>query len=153
MQKDIGNYIVYSDGRVWSKRKIKFMNPSINKPGYFITKINGKAKRIHRIVAETFIPNPLNLPAVHHINNNKLDNNVENLEWTTSEENTKKAYYDKIILPRKGILHGKSKLTEEQAKKIKYEHKDLTNIQIEKLYNISKSLVCNIKAGRTWKHV
>ena len=55
---------------------------------------NGKKyyKRVHRIVAETFLPNPLNLPQVNHIDGNKLNNDVSNLEWCSNAQNTQHGY-------------------------------------------------------------
>lgn len=59
-------------------------------------------RRIHRIIAETFIPNPDNLPLVGHKNNIKDDNRVDNLYWTTASENTQKAFDDGLAIPVRG---------------------------------------------------
>lgn len=69
---------------------------SKNKQGYLVVgmAINKKprTKQIHRLVALTFLSNPNNLPQVNHIDGNKQNNHVENLEWCTSSENLKHAY-------------------------------------------------------------
>lgn len=67
------------------------------------------SKRVHRLVAEAFIPNPDNLPVVGHRNNIKDDNRVENLYWTTYQENTQKAVDDGLLVNDKGYDDNQSK--------------------------------------------
>ena len=55
--------------------------------GYFNVQIDGKPYKVHRLVAETFIPNPENKSYVDHINRVRNDNNIENLRWSTRSEN------------------------------------------------------------------
>lgn len=66
------------------------------------------SKRVHRLVAEAFIPNPNNYNIVGHKNNIKSDNRVENLYWTTTSENTKKAYNDGLAKNAKGAEDSQS---------------------------------------------
>ena len=63
---------------------------------------NNITKRVHRLVAEAFIPNPNNYNVVGHRNNIKDDNRVENLYWTTVQENTQKAFDDGLAKNDKG---------------------------------------------------
>lgn len=67
-----------------------------------------KSKRVHRIVAETFIPNPNHLPVVMHKDNNKKNNCVSNLKWGTVSENTKQAFDDGLARNAKGIEDSQS---------------------------------------------
>lgn len=62
-----------------------------------------KSRRLNRVVAETFLPNPNNLPVVGHKNNIKTDNRVENLYWTTYSENSQKAVNDGLLVNDKGF--------------------------------------------------
>ena len=84
-------YLVSDTGVVWSNHRNRPLKPSIDRYGYYkvVLRRNGMSfyTTVHRLVARAFLPNPDNKPAVNHINENKLDNRVENLEWVTAEEN------------------------------------------------------------------
>lgn len=89
-------YYVSTKGRVWSERgnKQRLIKGSHDKDGYIrVALVNKDGSRVDfrraRLVAETFIPNPLSLPVVNHIDENKENDNVENLEWCTAEYNNK----------------------------------------------------------------
>lgn len=69
----------------------KLLSPAFDKDGYLrvLLSKNGDRKHylVHRLVAHAFLPNPLNLPEVNHIDKNKLNNNVDNLEWCDRQYN------------------------------------------------------------------
>ena len=87
--KGYPDYLIYDDGRVWSKRSSKFLRPSQCR-GYKQVVLYGqkkKTKKIHRLVAENYLDNPDNLPEVDHINRDRGDNRIQNLRWVTEEQN------------------------------------------------------------------
>ena len=88
--QDYPNYLIYSDGRVYSKKRDKFLKPQVKKKGYLHVNLyndtNDKWFLIHRLVALHYIPNPENKPEVDHIDLNTSNNDVSNLRWVTREE-------------------------------------------------------------------
>lgn len=96
MTKDIGNYIVHSDGTVISK-KLKRPLKAWNMKGYNQVKCDNKPITVHRLLALTFIPNPENKKEVNHINGIKNDNRIDNLEWVTHAQNIQHAYDNGMI--------------------------------------------------------
>lgn len=85
-----GFYSVSRTGKVWSERARKILKPATDRYGYhyYVFCVNGVRKTLkeHRLVAETYISNPLSKPTVDHKNGNKIDNRVENLQWATNKE-------------------------------------------------------------------
>lgn len=89
------DYTIDTNGNVFSKRKNKYLKQTVNKYGYCkVTLQKNKFRKmfsVHRLVANAFISNPNNLPQVNHIDSNRVNNNVENLEWVTAKDNTQHA--------------------------------------------------------------
>ena len=90
---DTNKYRICEDGSIIGVRYGKdIARTTVSKTGYYIVKVackDGKlrTKLAHRVIAEHLIPNPNNLRTVNHINGNKLDNRVSNLEWMTTKDN------------------------------------------------------------------
>jgi hypothetical protein len=87
---DFPNYLIYKDGKVWSKKSNKFLKPQKER-GYFrVGLYNGGKKqifkKIHRLVAIHYIPNFENKKEVDHIDRDKTNNRIENLRWATRQE-------------------------------------------------------------------
>lgn len=102
-----GLYAVTSCGRVWSYRSNKFLKPQKDKDGYLFVAlcVDGQhnPRRIHRIVAETYIPNPNNLPEVNHKDEIKDHNWINNLEWCDRKYNIR--YGTGIKRSKEAISH------------------------------------------------
>ena len=90
--KDFPNYEVSNFGNVKNIKTGRVLKPGIEGHGYYNVILYKDRisfnKKIHKLVGETFIPNPLNKSCIDHKNNIKLDNNVTNLRWATLQENS-----------------------------------------------------------------
>lgn len=94
---------VSDQGRI--KQDGEILNPHYDAEGYQRVSVCGVGrKRIHIFVAEAFIPNPGKKPMVDHINNVKVDNRAENLQWVTAKENSVKAGKDGLIKVRRRYI-------------------------------------------------
>lgn len=112
--KEFKDYTIDTEGNVYSKRKHKYLKQTINKYGYCkVTLQKDKYKKmysVHRLVAEAFIPNYNKLPQVNHIDSNKQNNHVANLEWCTAKHNMNEAV-------RTGLFDNCKKIQKENAVK------------------------------------
>lgn len=93
------DYLVGNQGTI-KNLKGKEICQWVDNVGYKQVKLfkDGKAyyRRVHRLVAEAFTPNPNNLPQVNHIDGDKTNNTMENLEWITNSQNTKHGYDNEL---------------------------------------------------------
>ncbi len=108
---------------------------------------------VHRLVAETFIPNPENKPQVNHKNGIKTDNRVENLEWSTITENMRHASKNGLLIGVKGEKNHNSKLTKEQVVEIKKIGNSKSQSEIADLYGVNRRQIGRILNNKRWKHI
>lgn len=86
-----GRYAVSRCGKVMNVKTKRILKPSL-RHGYPSVDIGGKSRVIHRLVAEAWIENPDNLPQVNHIDGNKENNDVDNLQWCDASWNKKHSW-------------------------------------------------------------
>lgn len=153
-----GAYKISNTGKVMSiPRKGTRMNvPSLRKlslthDGYVKVRLifNGKdeTQRVHRLVAEAFIPNPEGKETVNHIDGNKENNNVLNLEWADRCKQMQHAYDNGLKKP----VHTNRKLTDSQAEEIRKEYvrysKEHGTVALAKKYNVNNTTIGMIIRG------
>lgn len=130
----------------------KIMGSSYN--GYIFVRFSmGKYKRyykVHRLVAIAFIPNPKNLPQVNHIDGNKSNNHISNLEWVDALSNQRHAV--RLGLIAYGERASRTKLTEKQVLDI-LKCRNSRSVKINDLakkYSVDRTVITNITSGKTW---
>lgn len=146
-------------GNVFSKRSNKLLKVHIPKGrGYtsFATKIGGRQGtnqcfRIHRLVAEAFIENPLNKREVNHIDGNKHNNIVSNLEWVTPEENMAHAKSLGLCKTPEGTANHKSKLTREDVLFIRAATESSRTLALQ--FGVDHTQISKVKRFASYKDV
>lgn len=161
-----GNYFITSDGRVYTTKHKggfeRFRKQQTNCHGYKVVGffVNNKVvlKSVHRLVAEAFIPNKENKPCVNHIDGDKSNNNVTNLEWCTYSEN---GLHARRVLKitnsdkqrKSASEQGKKnrKITMETASKIRKEYAlGATGRSLSAKYNICPQSVSRIVKNQSY---
>ena len=148
-----------SNGTGFYISKEKILSGHINSKGYIQVELKGKPVLVHRLVAKVFIPNIDNKPQVNHIDGDKINNRVENLEWCTNSENQIHAYKNGL-----NIHSGKSGRPKKKVCQIDLKTGKIINIfnsiaEARRSLGVSKdniSQVCNGKRhkclGYGWKY-
>ena len=156
-----GIYQVSTHGRVknirWSANRILKINHG--KRGYDCVHLCKEGIRklftIHVLVARTFIPNPENKPEVNHKDANKLNNNVENLEWVTRSENLRHAVQMGLRKVPKVKRSFNAKLSDDDVRYIRKNYKPYDKIfggvPLSKKFNISRNCLQDVIKGKSYK--
>ena len=147
------NYTITDQGVIYSKKSNKIMKQHLDKDGYLVLNLsdNGikKCCKVHRLVALAFIPNPEGLATVNHINHNKQDNSVTNLEWLSNYDNAKDG--SKYAPRYSGEKATAAKLTQAQADQIRLDYSNgISRKELAKQYNITTVSIGNIINNKTY---
>lgn len=150
--KTYENFEINETGNVKNIKTGRLLKWSVDKKGYyFVTLPLGKrgmvkSVKIHKAIAETFIPNPNNLPYVDHIDEDKSNCHLSNLQWISAKSNTNK-HWEKILLNDEYCNN--RKLTKEQVEYIRT-HKEISNRVLAEKFNVSKTTIMNVKQNRLY---
>lgn len=149
METGISNIDVKTDGTIYIDGKLKV--PYNHSKGYDLVWYEGKNRRVHRLVAETYLPNPLKKCCINHINGDKKDNRVENLEWVNSRENNEHARLNGLQEEKQ---LGIPDLTEEQVKYIRENcGKNKTCYRLSKEFNRDYKTIEKVCKGLSYKDI
>ena len=151
-------YEISESGIIRNRETKAIKSQYVGSTGYYMVSFSydGKSKpqRVHRLLGITFIDNPENLPEINHIDGDKLNYKLSNLEWVTHDENMKHAFNTELA-NNTGEKNGQSKLKQGQVIEIKdlLSKGELTEYKIADLFGVSRSCILGIKLGRLWPHV
>lgn len=136
------------------ERELKVYTNQLNGYKFVQLYFEGKAtnKNIHRLVAENFIDNESSLPVVNHIDGNKHNNTVDNLEWCTDAYNHEHA--TKTGLVARGSRVASSKLNESTVHAIKwFLNKSMSHSELAEAFQVSRPTITMIANNKSWDHV
>lgn len=173
--KTIPNYSLYeasSDGEIktfnWkNKGKEAIMKPASDNSGYLRTMLKNDdgvihTIKVHRIIGQTFIPNPENKPEINHINGIRSDNRIDNLEWNTRSENMQHSFNFLYRDRRFGENNPAATITEKEVIEIRSIYPfgrkskksgEITKKELAEKYKVTIFCIKNIVTNKTWKHL
>lgn len=151
------NYSIYDTGEVVNEQTGKMLSGTIRLNGYKVYRLSKDNVKTgfyaHRLVAENFLDNPNNLPIINHKDGNKLNNEVNNLEWCSYSENSSHAYENGLISKRRETEYYTEDLDDEQWVSIDgfpsyllSSHGRVRNIQTNRI--LKSSTVCGYQKVR-----
>ena len=156
--KNYDNYYITKEGKIFSDKRgsLKELSYSNNIDGYKSVRLykNGKVKRelLHVLLAKQYIDNPNNLPVVNHVDGDKTNNNISNLEWCTRSYNTKHSFELGLQKVERGEQRYNAVLNDKLVREIRTLLKIQGISKTARDLGLKKSTVANVKYG-AWKHI
>lgn len=155
-----GRYKISNQGRLmgFGRENGKILTTTI-RSGYKVKNLykdwHFKGFKIHRLVAQAFIPNPDNKPMINHINGIKTDNRADNLQWCTASENRKHADSTGLRIAPFGTEHFRCKLTPEDVLYIRANYVPRKNgyASLARQFSMGATTIKHIVLRKLWKHI
>ena len=152
--KKYPGYFVNKDGLVFSSKTNKFLKFSYDQQGYqrvglYIGNYKTKTIKVHRLIAETFIENPLNKKDVNHIDGKKSNNSVSNLEWCTRSENIKHAFNNGLKIISDKQKERFSKMVKSQTGSKNPASRKIINTLTNEIFDTIKEVLPLVNLKRT----
>ena len=152
--KKYPNYFITEEGLVFSSKTNKYLKFSYDQQGYqrvglYVGNYKTKTIKVHRLVAETFIENMKNKKDVNHIDGNKSNNNVSNLEWCTRSENIKHAFKTGLKKISNNQKRRFIKMTKSQTGANNPAARKIINIETGEIFNTIKEVLPLVNLKRT----
>ena len=152
MFKQIRNtsYSISNDGYVYSNKTNKILKATLGQ--YAKVSIDGITTTVHRLVAEAFIANPEGKPHINHIDGDRYNNSVSNLEWCTNAENKLHAAIHGLVA--RGSAVNTSVMSEDDAiLALEMLSANESSAEVARFFGVTRATISKLKLGQTWKHL
>lgn len=147
------DFQIDEDGNIMNRKTGHIYKPTLNKQGYLIVTLPlgkygvVKSIRVHKAVAETYIPNPDKCTTVHHLDGNKANPCVTNLKWVTAKENT---HYSLVERSKSTPFFNNRKLKREDVSFIKEHKHEYSYSELAAMFGVSKTTIINAYLGHLY---
>ena len=158
-------YFATSNGQIWSCKTRSYLSQNKDKRGYLRVALRKdgieRTEKVHRLVLSAFVPQPKGKDQVNHIDGNKKNNNLNNLEWVTGKENMQHSFAMGLEKGRKGEEHNMAKLSNEDVLTIRKLYaggitdcgKKYSQRALAKMYGVKQSTIWGILHRVNWSHI
>ena len=147
-------YECSDEGHIRNKKTKRVLKEFLSKDGYLRTQFHRKTCTVHRVIANAFLPKIEGKDFVNHIDGDKTNNKVSNLEWCTREENIRHAYKLGLKQAPVGIKKGRCKLSKEDVLWIKEHYKPFDKEfgakPLSARFGVAPQTITAVTSGQNW---